>query len=74
MMPELKTLYVRRVDEESDRTLIYGDDPRYHVIAKRGTIVGEGDLVHYEPYGVNFGWFSSSERLKDRLKDDDARR
>lgn len=54
---ETKRMKVRRVERESDRKLLYGADPGYHLIAKRDENVKVGDTVQYEPYGVNFGWF-----------------
>jgi hypothetical protein len=57
---EIRTMLVKRVVREHDRTLLYGDNPDYHVIAKRDELVEEGDSIEYEyeSCNFNFGWFS----------------
>ena len=52
-----RTLIVKHIDYQEDRTLLYGDNPNYHIIASKDCTAKEGDLVTYEPFGYNFGWF-----------------
>ena len=54
--PVVKTLYVKRIDDQGDRVLLYGDDPDYYVIAEAGFQVEVGKPVRYEMYGINFGF------------------
>ena len=55
-MPRLKIV---AIENQEDRILLYPPQGRfpYHIIAKLGTLVHVGDVVEYEPYGINFGWF-----------------
>jgi hypothetical protein len=50
------TMVVTRIDDQGDRLFLYGDMPHYHVIADPVYRVKVGDVVTYEPYGMNFGW------------------
>ena len=50
-------LVVKKVDDQGDRIVLYGDDPQYHLIADTKAVVKVGDQVEYETGGVNFGWF-----------------
>lgn len=58
-------IIVREVQDHGHRILFYSEEnPSFYVIAKseqRGK-VQPGDVVIYEPYGSNFGWFVSSTR------------
>jgi hypothetical protein len=55
---------VDRLEDDEGRVLIYGwptDDAygvSYHVIATPAAAAGikPGDVIEYEPYGINFGW------------------
>ena len=51
------SLVVVAVEHQHDRTIIYGKDIHYHVVAPKNAPVTEGDTIEYEPYGANFGWF-----------------
>lgn len=55
------TMKVVRIVPEGDRTLLYGTDPHYHVIAKPNEDVKVGDEIIYEPYGGNFGWYKGKK-------------
>jgi hypothetical protein len=60
---------IERIDDEGDRILFYGSQPDYgygswpgyHVIGspQEAAHVKVGDVILYEPYGWNFGWFES---------------
>jgi len=53
-----RTMVLRRIVIEDDRAVLYGDDERYHVIAKPDAeLPPVGQLILYEPYGENFGWY-----------------
>lgn len=57
-----RILRVADIEQQPKRKLLYGDtrrsDPfRYKVIAKPEEQVEIGDVIKYEPYGANFGWF-----------------
>ncbi len=54
---ETRTIEVLRKKVEKDSILLYGSDLEYHIIANPKAKVEVGDLVEYQPYGVNFGWF-----------------
>ena len=54
-MDEIRVMNIVR---ESNRVLLYGDDKSYHLIAELNDDVRVGDMVEYEPYGINFGWFT----------------
>lgn len=48
---------VSRVLRQHDRTLLYGYDcPSFHVIAPKEHAVRIGDVVTYEPHGMDFGF------------------
>lgn len=49
---------ILRIMRESNRVLLYGSADRYHLIAKLSDDVRVGDVVEYEPFGFNFGWFT----------------
>ena len=51
------SLVVVAVEHQHDRTIIYGKDIHYHVVAPKNAPVTEGDTIECEPYGANFGWF-----------------
>ncbi len=57
-------LVVKRIVDEGDRVLIYGDENSYHVISSHLKAAGlrPGDTITYEPYGANFGWLVASVR------------
>jgi hypothetical protein len=48
---------VEKVIAESGRKLLYGSHKGYHIIASKDEKVRKGDVVEFEPCGVNFGWF-----------------
>jgi hypothetical protein len=52
---------VERIDNEGDRILFYGRQADYHVIGspQKAAHAKVGDVILYEPYGWNFGWFES---------------
>jgi hypothetical protein len=51
-------MVLRSIVIEDDRAVLYGDDERYHVIAKPDAeLPPVGQLILYEPYGDNFGWY-----------------
>lgn len=58
-------LTATRVVYEGDRVLIYGHQKweDYHIIAPKDCKVAVNDKVKYEPFGWNFGWFISIEKL-----------
>ena len=60
-MKDLRTLTVNKIELESDRTLLYGEDNEYHLIDVVNSTVKIGEVVEYEPYGVNFGWVVGRE-------------
>ena len=59
-----RRMTVVRKEDQGDRILLFSA-PRhgliieYYVIAshKDGESVSEGDMICYEPAGVNFGWY-----------------
>ncbi len=55
---ELREMIVKRIVEEGNRILLFGDEDFFYIIVSI-TLKGKiqiGDTVLYEPYGVNFGW------------------
>lgn len=58
MSDTIQQMTVRRIDKQIDRTLLYGDDAGYHVIAPKVCTVQVGDVISHEPYGYNFGWLA----------------
>lgn len=50
-------MIVSKIDKQQDRTIIYGNDKNYHVIASDNIDIQIGDEIEYEPYGMNFGWY-----------------
>jgi hypothetical protein len=54
---------VYRVVKEYDRVLLYKAPPKnsrvpdYYVIDSKTSTIKKGDIIEYEPYGMNFGWF-----------------
>jgi len=65
-MNDIKTLAVKRITRQSNRTLIYGDDPGFYIIAPKEYKIEEGQSVKYEPYGVNFGFLAQPSDSVDR--------
>lgn len=62
-----KVMRVGRVIREEDRTLLYESvTPKgaaeYHIIAKKDCEIKVGDVIEYEPYGLNFGWLIDDAR------------
>ena len=47
---------VRKIEHQPDRKLLFSDRDDYFVIASLSTKVEVGDIIKYEPYGVNFGF------------------
>lgn len=88
MSGAIQQMTVRRVEKQIDRTLLYGDDAGYHVIAPKICTVQVGDVISHEPYGVNFGWLAPTakptvptptptrrallERIQDLLDEDEC--
>lgn len=56
-MAQNKTLEVKRHEIQEDRILYWGDEKDYHIIADEDCEARVGDVIEYEPDGVNFGWF-----------------
>ncbi|MDD5453979.1 MAG: hypothetical protein PHW62_00565 [Candidatus Ratteibacteria bacterium] len=52
-----RKMYVKRIQRDGNRTLLFGDEREYHVIAKKNIHIRIGDMIEYEPEGLNFGWF-----------------
>lgn len=50
---------ITRVENEGDRILAYGNRKHYYIICNRKSDIKPGDIIEYEPYGGNFGWFVS---------------
>lgn len=55
-MSEKRLMRVERIIVEEDRALLYGKNPDYHVIASADIEISNGDIIKYEPFGVNFGF------------------
>lgn len=65
-MIHTEELLVERVVDEGDRVVIYDlERPWYKIIANEGTRVQVGDRIRYEPYGVNFGFFTGWADARD---------
>lgn len=64
-MEKRKRMTVRRIDSDGDRLFLCewaknpGDPNEYRVIASLTCPVQKGDVIEYEPWGKNFGWFHS---------------
>jgi hypothetical protein len=60
-MRDLRKLEIVTIDDEDDRLVLYGADEQFHVLASavERPNLQRGDLILYEPAGVNFGWFVS---------------
>lgn len=72
---DLQTLTVKRIVRGSERRpVLYGEDPNYGVIAdvpEKDFRVEVGDVIKYEPAGVNFGFMvttPSQPKFSDRLR------
>lgn len=66
-MSETKTMTVERVEPEAwnRRTVLYGSDPNYQVIADiPHPGINLGDVVEYEPCGVNFGFLVVTDEMR----------
>ncbi len=61
---DIHELVVVRVVNEGDRVLAYGKRDNFHVIAPAGTDLKSGDVVTYNPFGVNCGRFVSYRKSK----------
>ncbi len=56
----IKKIVVKKILYQNDRTCLYGDDVNYFVVmSKDEPLIVPGDIVKYEPCGINFGWFLS---------------
>ena len=71
-------MIVRRIDPqtETQRAVLYGDNPSYCVIADLPSpAIKVGDEIEYEPYGVNFGWYvrNGTEEQNERKQNDRRR-
>ena len=55
----MSKLTVTKVVDDGDRKLLYGHWKwdNYHIICNPNEKVKIGDIVEYEPEGINFGWF-----------------
>lgn len=56
-------MLVKTIADEEYRLLLYGISNEFHVIANHDEKIFPGDVIEYEPYGINFGWFV--KRVKD---------
>jgi hypothetical protein len=47
--------------------VLRGNDASYKIIASHEQVKGIkiGDIVFYEPYGWNFGWFKSAQQQEN---------
>jgi hypothetical protein len=63
---------IRRIKRQADRTLLYLEEEPddYHVIAtvEEGDKLRNGDTVHYEPEGVNFGWLVKTKNRQKKTR------
>ena len=57
---ELREMTVKRIVDEGNRILLFGGEDFYYIIASIALKdkIQIGDTVLYEPYGVNFGWYT----------------
>lgn len=56
----MRTLIVKKVDNQGDRVLLYGERDDYYVIGSAKCTAKVGDEITYEPYGWNFGWLKEN--------------
>ena len=59
-----RLMTVARIEDQGDRILFFGaQDDEYKVIgsSKLPYSITIGDVIRYEPYGENFGWFIRKE-------------
>jgi hypothetical protein len=57
-----ETMIVDEIDIQEDRVIMYAKGEktsrwRYHIIGKKDLHIVPGDVIEYEPFGVNFGMF-----------------
>ena len=55
-----ETLVIANIDDQGDRIVVRGDNPGrwdYHIICPFKARLKVGDVIEYEPGGINFGWF-----------------
>ena len=56
-MNQTRYLTVVNWKDEEDRVVVYGNDPNYKIIAAKGSTFQIGQVIKYEPYGANFGFY-----------------
>jgi hypothetical protein len=62
-MNQFNKMTVGRIVNDGDRRLLFesrdnpGDKNEYRVIASLTCPARVGDVIEYEPFGRNFGWF-----------------
>jgi hypothetical protein len=63
----MESIVVREIDDQGDRVVLRGNDASYKIIASHEQVKGIkiGDIVFYEPYGWNFGWFKSAQQQEN---------
>jgi hypothetical protein len=53
-----RNMLVGGIENQGDRILLFADSlPDYHIIAGVDCPAQVGDVIQYEPYGYNFGWY-----------------
>lgn len=70
-MKQFKTITVGRIERTDDRMLIYeaatptGSPEEYRVIASLTCPARVGDVIEYQHFGRNFGWFYIVVKIKE---------
>jgi len=54
-------LKVFKIENQGDRTLLFGPKWNYYVIAPPDIVFTLNQLVTYEPFGINFGLYLKPE-------------
>lgn len=58
---------VSDIEIQPDRVLLYREQPstqpRYHIIAPAHVPFERGDLIFYQTFGENFGWFVALKHM-----------
>ena len=57
MAQKNERMTVKRIERQADRTFLFDRSDDYYIITKLDEPVTVGDVVEYELYGMNFGWF-----------------
>lgn len=64
----MKSLEVKKIVYQSDRVLLFGEKDDYSVIAATpASNYYIGQIIEYEPYGVNFGFHLSKKNNLSKL-------